>query len=398
VFLRPECRQGGRDFRLLLEAGKLIRPGALAVQMSAQVGHQVTPAFSFVVACDLVVRVAQDRFARMGLRTVSGQPEQGQAWMSGQPWLDRLCFVDSIMIRHEIDPFVTLRWIRGLDRVEQVSKQGVGFALPEAGMNDSRANIPSCGEVRLLVFARCKHCGLCALPHPRRAGLGQPGEIEFVDQQEGWARPKRFHRPTKGGPLGGAWRIMVPSDELGPWPAPAQALPPAPHAFRRHAYAPPGFPAQGQAGTTPARAAPAARGRRFRPERPETALPRRSQEERRISLGGWLRLSRPPALPPGSGHFLDRGARAQEPGGNLGGRTLLRSEQKNVQAQQPTEQTQAPPPLPPVGLFRRTQVDYHRRGHGSLFSNTRLVGTSGVANPDGPCPHYLVYGLLCGTI
>lgn len=59
MFLLSERLQGWCDFRLLIEARKLIWPGAITVQVSTYIGHQVRQTVSFVVACYLVVRVAQ---------------------------------------------------------------------------------------------------------------------------------------------------------------------------------------------------------------------------------------------------------------------------------------------------------------------------------------------------
>ena len=51
--------------------------------------------------------------------------------MSGPPRLDGLCFVNTIIVRYQVDPLVLLRRIPALQRVEQIPKERVRFALPE---------------------------------------------------------------------------------------------------------------------------------------------------------------------------------------------------------------------------------------------------------------------------
>jgi hypothetical protein len=276
---------------------------------------------------------------------VRGQPEQIKARRSRQPWRHRLCFVDAIVIRHQVDPVLARRRITTLERVEQIPKERVGFALSATEMDHSGAHIPSSGQLRLLVLAGREHFHWPTLPHPLTARLGQQGNVEFVDKHEGLPRPERFDSKTKGGQFGGPFGIVLLGHEFGAFPRPAEKMPPAPHRFRRHAQPRPGFPTQGQPGTTPARAAPAVSHRRFRQQRQPTTTQRRSQEQRRIALCGLLLLSRPPALPPDSGPFLERGAGTQPPIRDLRRRTVLGQEQTNRQTQKGTEQAQLSPLL-----------------------------------------------------
>jgi hypothetical protein len=39
AFHLPECLESGSNFRFLIQVGQLIRPGAVAVQMSAYIRH-----------------------------------------------------------------------------------------------------------------------------------------------------------------------------------------------------------------------------------------------------------------------------------------------------------------------------------------------------------------------
>ena len=96
----------------------MIRPRAMVVQMSAYIGHQVTPAFPFVIACDFVMRVTEGAFDGVGPRAVRGQPQHLEARMSRQPLPHRLCFVNTIVIRHDVDPVVALRRIAALEQVK----------------------------------------------------------------------------------------------------------------------------------------------------------------------------------------------------------------------------------------------------------------------------------------
>src|SRR3982751_5626451 len=148
MFLLSECLQSRRDFRFLIEAGQLIRPGTVAVEVSAHIRHQIPQAFSFVIACDFVMHIAEGAFDRVGTGTIGGQPQDLKARMSGPPLLNCLCFVDAVVICYEGHTVVTLRRITDLERVEQMTKERVRFALSAAEMNDTGAQIPTRSEER----------------------------------------------------------------------------------------------------------------------------------------------------------------------------------------------------------------------------------------------------------
>lgn len=142
--------------------------------------------------------VTEGPFDRVRAGTASRQPQQLEARMTGQPLLNCLCFVNAMVVRYKVDASVTLNWITALERVEQVAKEHVCFALPETGMNQASAHIPSLSEIVLLVPAGREYFGLRALRHPLIAGLRRQGDIEFVDKQEGQGRPKsRQKRPSR---------------------------------------------------------------------------------------------------------------------------------------------------------------------------------------------------------
>src|SRR3954452_2310219 len=173
LFLLPECLQSRCDFRLLIEAGKLIRPGAIPVQMSAYIGDQVAEPFAFVIPCDLVMRVTEDPLDGIGPWTVRRKPQQFEARMSIQPTLDGLRFVNFVVTHDHIDVVIMTSRITDLERVEQISEQRVGFARPGTIMNDSSAAIPGTCQIMLFVLAGREHLHLCALRHPLVTRLRQ---------------------------------------------------------------------------------------------------------------------------------------------------------------------------------------------------------------------------------
>ena len=64
--------------------------------------------------------------------------------------LNRLYFMDAVVISHEINPVIALCRITALERVEQIPKEGVGFALSEAVVNDTGADIPTSSQILFL--------------------------------------------------------------------------------------------------------------------------------------------------------------------------------------------------------------------------------------------------------
>jgi hypothetical protein len=67
--------------------------------------------------------------------------------------LDGLRFVNFVVIHDHIDVVIMTSRIAGLERVEQISEQRIGFARPGTIMNDSGATIPGTYPIMFLVLA-----------------------------------------------------------------------------------------------------------------------------------------------------------------------------------------------------------------------------------------------------
>ena len=93
--------------------------------------------------------------------------------MSRPPLLHGLCFVNTVIIGHAIDPVITLRRITTLEQIKQIPEQLVGFALPATLVNDTSAQIPSSRPILFFVLAGRDYLNLRPFPHPLVARLGQ---------------------------------------------------------------------------------------------------------------------------------------------------------------------------------------------------------------------------------
>src|SRR4051794_41804740 len=122
--------------------------------MSAHISHQVAQAFPFVISCHLVVRVAEDTFDGVRPGTIGRQPEQLEAGMSGQPTLDRLRFVDSIVVDYHRDSVIAAGRITEVRGGEQNPAELGGFGRAAKIIKSSRAEIPPARPIMFFAFSR----------------------------------------------------------------------------------------------------------------------------------------------------------------------------------------------------------------------------------------------------
>jgi hypothetical protein len=114
--------------------------------MCFHISDQVRYALAPVIAGTAVMPIAKGALDRVGTRTVGGQQEQGHPRVVEQPLLNRLCFMDLIVIYDDLEPRILLGGILLLDDLEQVPKQGVGFPRPAAVAQDASRHIQRSGQ------------------------------------------------------------------------------------------------------------------------------------------------------------------------------------------------------------------------------------------------------------
>src|SRR3954467_15844670 len=98
-----------------------------------------------MVPGDLVMQIVEATLNGVGAGTAGGQKQQLKAGMLPQPALDRLPFVDFVVVHHDIDPVKAPRRVNPVEEVQQVQKQPRYLPKPEAMMDLARAHVQGSG-------------------------------------------------------------------------------------------------------------------------------------------------------------------------------------------------------------------------------------------------------------
>ena len=102
------------------------------MEMLFDIRHQIPQAFTRMIAGAQVMHITKSALDRGGARTISRQKEQGKAGVLSQPLFDGLCFMDFVVIHHDIDPFELWSRLGFVQRLQQLSEERIGFARPTA--------------------------------------------------------------------------------------------------------------------------------------------------------------------------------------------------------------------------------------------------------------------------
>src|SRR5678815_3530089 len=142
------------------------------LHMLLHILDHIAQAFPFVVPCALVVDIAEHPLNGVGPWTVRRQPQQHKTGVTGQPLLDGFCFMDTVVIYHDIDTRYPWRWVGGVQQGQEVPKQSIVFARPKAiqHLTGGKMQCP-CARV-LLILPWCHDLYWRTLRHPRRPDFG----------------------------------------------------------------------------------------------------------------------------------------------------------------------------------------------------------------------------------
>ena len=109
---------------------ELVLPRAISRQMLFHVPDQLRKAFALVIPGALVMDIPKGALNGVCLRAVGGQEEQSEAGMRGQPPLNRLGFVNALVVHDHRDFGKPCFGVASLQTGEQRAEQPV--RLPEA--------------------------------------------------------------------------------------------------------------------------------------------------------------------------------------------------------------------------------------------------------------------------
>jgi hypothetical protein len=246
-----------RALRGIRHRGEVVRPWSRRLHVSRDVLPQSASAFPCVGPCALGVDIATHPRTRVGTRTGRREPEARQAGVARQPLLNGFGGMHTVGIHHARETWHPGSGGRlGQPRPAGTQPSRVG-ARAEAMPQLARGERPGPSPRGLLVLPR--RPDLCRRPlrPPSRPARGQQGQSKGSRTDPHRRRwPVCGMQPQAGPPLAPG-RGGICGHPLGPFPAPAPRVEPAPDGFRRPRAAVLGLARGRQGSPTPAGAAPA---------------------------------------------------------------------------------------------------------------------------------------------
>src|SRR4029079_5707190 len=195
------------------------------------------------------------------------------------------------------------------------------------------------GQIILFIRARRPDLLLSAFLHPLIANLGQQADVEFISKQQELSGAKMLKKPANPCQFKDALRVIIFRRKFSALPDPAELMQVTAHGFGRNFNAAIDFELGGKTGTRPTCATPAkGRGSRFEQRQPRACQPEGQGRgaDRRMQWAIASEVKGERVVTVSSDNAIDRGARAEEESGNLGGRAARRTQQQDMQGQQVT--------------------------------------------------------------
>ncbi len=103
--------------------------------------------------------------------------------MPQKPLLDRLSFVDFVIVHNHEDIRILIGRVGSVNDLEQINEQAAGFAKPDAVQHTACDYIKSSGQIVLLICTRRADFKLAAFLHPLIANFWQQVDVEFISKQ-----------------------------------------------------------------------------------------------------------------------------------------------------------------------------------------------------------------------
>ena len=145
--------------------------------MFFHIRHQIQQAFALGIAGAPIMHIAERALKGVGPGT-GGRPKQSRnARVGSQPWLDSLGCMDLRVIHDDIEPRIRLGRIACIERLERITKEGVGCARPQTVGSRPRGQVERPSQGVLLGLARCHDGQWGALWHPGTADCRHEVEV-----------------------------------------------------------------------------------------------------------------------------------------------------------------------------------------------------------------------------
>jgi hypothetical protein len=123
--------------------------------MFFHVPDQSSQTLAKMVARAFVVNVAENALNRVSLRAIARQPDPFKARMLLQPAIDRLRFMDAVIVTNDIN--FAIAFPEGLiEMVQQLAEQDVVFVRSQGVINPPCHWIKRRGQLVFLILARVR--------------------------------------------------------------------------------------------------------------------------------------------------------------------------------------------------------------------------------------------------
>src|SRR5262249_26242788 len=125
-----------------------------------------------MVACAFVVNIAENALDRIGPRAIARQPNQFETGMLFQPAVNRLRFMNLVIVTDDINPAIAFP--EGLLKmVEQPAEEVVVLPRSQNIIDLAGRRIERCSQIMFLVFARGSDFKLRSFKDPLVADFGK---------------------------------------------------------------------------------------------------------------------------------------------------------------------------------------------------------------------------------
>src|SRR5262249_50115577 len=368
---------------------------AIEGQMLFHIFYHSPQPFAPMIARTFIVDIAKGSFNRAGLGAVGRQEEQRKARVRRQPQLDRLRFVNLVVVHNYREVGELSGRIRLVKSCEQVQEQAMRLTPPYPMDDRPRAHIQGSRQVAFLVSPRGQDFHLGSFGHPLVADFGQQMDIQLVGKEQRCRGGQVSKHETDPGQLLHALGVVIFGGQLGALPDPTEVVQPAAQRLGGDLYAPARLDLQGQRGTAPARATPPTCTGHGLKDRQHGALQARSQYPQPRAAGIFLTwvVKRQRARPVRLHHPINARTRTEEHGGNLAGGAARGTQQQQVQGQQvpiagPAQFCQH------AGLLSHWNIYYRRFRHSRTSMIARSVWQPSIYERVRLCANLLCFDLV----
>jgi hypothetical protein len=132
LLLGDEAVDSGCDFRGIIDAGQLVQPWPVFLEVPCASADQVASALACGVPCAFIVHIAKSPRTRVRSGTIRWQPPALKSGVLVQPRRDRFGLLHTVVIHHDRETRHPGLWVRVVQHGQEITNECMGFTGTEA--------------------------------------------------------------------------------------------------------------------------------------------------------------------------------------------------------------------------------------------------------------------------